>query len=179
MGRGGSSILMKPCRTGAMCGLANPVDRSLGGGVVGPTRWARRVLRTPAKTMRAAVRTWLTSSCGREASIRENGDTAAGGSEVHADDQEAADLPLRSPAAAQIDLVDAISGSSHVGIVRRPGGWVTAHVVDVASATSPVAGQQPEVDGARALSKAQWQRLLLPVMIGTVILATVAFLVFS
>ncbi len=56
---------------------------------------------------------------------------------------------------------------------------MTAHVVDVSSAPSSASGEQFEADRARPLSKAQWQRLLLPVMIGTVILATVAFLVFS
>jgi hypothetical protein len=56
---------------------------------------------------------------------------------------------------------------------------MTAHKVDVDAKTAHTQGEVVEEDRVRALSKAQWQRLLLPVMIGTVILATVAFLVFS
>jgi hypothetical protein len=57
---------------------------------------------------------------------------------------------------------------------------MSTHAVDVA----PVAirhrsEEQIRATRARALSKAQWQRLLLPMMIGTVIVATVAFLALS
>lgn len=57
---------------------------------------------------------------------------------------------------------------------------MTAHAtVDDARILRAEADEPVEVDRARALSKAQWQRRLLPIMIGTVIAAVVAFLSLS
>ena len=55
-------------------------------------------------------------------------------------------------------------------------------VVSAAHTVSPLrrpSAEQLEAQRARAKSKARWQRLLLPVMIGTIIVATVAFLALS
>ena len=51
--------------------------------------------------------------------------------------------------------------------------------VDVSSATPVRRGERPVEEKARSLSKAQWQRLLLPLMIATVIAASLAFLTLS
>jgi hypothetical protein len=48
-----------------------------------------------------------------------------------------------------------------------------------ASTARPAAAEVRHEERSRPLSRAQWQRLLLPMMIGTVIAAMVAFLVFS
>ena len=58
-------------------------------------------------------------------------------------------------------LLDVVPASHTARAMRRP------------------SAEQLEAKRARALSKAQWQRLLLPLMIGTIIVATVAFLVLS
>src|SRR4051812_47147837 len=56
---------------------------------------------------------------------------------------------------------------------------MTIDAVEVSSATALHGGQRPVEERARALSKAQWRRLLLPMMIGMVILAALAFLTLS
>lgn len=57
---------------------------------------------------------------------------------------------------------------------------MTADAVDLAPVNPPPSRREEAVaERARTLSKAQWQRLLLPMMIGTVIVAAAAFLTFS
>ncbi|MDQ6634973.1 MAG: hypothetical protein M3Z10_09485 [Gemmatimonadota bacterium] len=56
---------------------------------------------------------------------------------------------------------------------------MSTHVVEVAPVVRRRSEEQILATRARALSKAQWQRLLLPIMIATVIVATVAFLALS
>jgi hypothetical protein len=73
------------------------------------------------------------------------------------------DLPTRPPINGQIWQEDE----------------VTTDIVEVQPVGSAVRSDHPAAARAGALSKAQWQRLLLPAMIGTVIVATVAFLSLS
>lgn len=57
---------------------------------------------------------------------------------------------------------------------------MTTDAVDLTAVNPPSPSARPLASSpTKALSKAQWQRLLLPTMIGTVIVAAVAFLTFS